>query len=118
MHPQLKFECITKPWHWRLGANAHSFVLVPKVEHVVNDKLEILYESVYQGDEVIVLVWCPKSRLGHYWWLHGPLFQILVDYKVELFVRIIRHIMKFLRIKWVCARVWSKDMMVMALYPL
>jgi hypothetical protein len=99
MHLQLEFECITKLWHWRLGANARSFVLVPKVEHVVNGELEILYESVYQGDEVIVLVWCSKPRLGHYRWLHRPLFQILGDRKTELFARIIRHIMKFLQIE-------------------
>jgi hypothetical protein len=55
-HPRLEFECITISWHWKLGANARSFVLVLEVEHVVDGKPKILYEGVYQGDEVVVLV--------------------------------------------------------------
>jgi hypothetical protein len=40
-----------------LGANiVHSLVFVLEVETFVNDKLEILYKSLYQNDEVIVFV--------------------------------------------------------------
>ncbi len=71
MHLQLKFERITKPWHQRLGANAPnlvltSLVLVLEVKLVIDGELEILYEGVYQRDEVDVLVWFAKPRLGHY----------------------------------------------------
>ncbi len=66
MHLQLKFECITKPWHQRLGANAPSLILILEVKLVVDGELEILYEGVYQGDEVDVLMWFVKLGLGHY----------------------------------------------------
>jgi hypothetical protein len=35
MHPWLEFDHITEPWHWRLGANAHSFVLVLEIKLVI-----------------------------------------------------------------------------------
>jgi hypothetical protein len=62
MHPQLECECITKPWHQRLGANACSLVLVLVVKLVIDGKPKILYEGIlprfcmYQGDETIVVV--------------------------------------------------------------
>jgi hypothetical protein len=55
-----------------LAANASSFVLVLRIKLDVDGELEILYESIYQGDEIVVLVWCAKLGLGQYRWLHGP----------------------------------------------
>jgi hypothetical protein len=66
-----------------LGASASSFVLVLKVELVVDGKLEILYASIYKGDEATILAWSTKLGLGHYQWLHGPLFQILANCKAK-----------------------------------
>jgi hypothetical protein len=82
-----------------LDANARSLVLVLEVKLVIDGEPKILYEGIYQGDETIVLVWSIESGLGHYQRLHGPLFQIPVDCKVELFTRNICHIMRFLQIK-------------------
>jgi hypothetical protein len=47
MHFQLEFEHITKPWCWRLGANAHSFLLVLQIKPTVDGEPKILYESIY-----------------------------------------------------------------------
>jgi hypothetical protein len=49
-----------------LGANAPSLILILEVKLVVDGELEILYEGVYQGDEVDVLMWFVKLGLGHY----------------------------------------------------
>ncbi len=46
MHLQLKFQRITKPWHLRLGANAHSLVLVLEVKPIIDGKPKILYEGI------------------------------------------------------------------------
>jgi hypothetical protein len=72
---------------------------VLEVELVICGEPEILYEGIYQGDETIVLVWSIEFGLGHYQWLHGLLFQIPIDRKVELFIHSICHIMRFLQIK-------------------
>jgi hypothetical protein len=64
--PHLEFECITKMWHRRLGANARSIMLVLEVKFAINDEPKILYESTYQRDEIIVLVWYIELGLGHY----------------------------------------------------
>jgi hypothetical protein len=98
MCPWLEFEHITRLWHWRLGANARFLVLVLEVEPAINGELKIFYEGIYQGDEIVVLVWSTKLGLSHYRWLHGLLFHILVDHKVELFVCTIHHIWRFLQI--------------------
>jgi hypothetical protein len=82
-----------------LGANAPSFVLVLEVEPTIDGEHEILYEGIYQGDDVDVLMWFIEPILGHYQWLHGPLFQIFIDYKVKLFAHTIRCILRFLQIK-------------------
>jgi hypothetical protein len=98
MRPWLEFECITRSWHLRLGANARYLVLVLEVEPAINGELKIFYESIYLGDETAILVWSTELRLNHYRWLHGPLFQILVDHKVEVFVCTIHCILRFLQI--------------------
>jgi hypothetical protein len=54
MRLQLEFEHITKPWHWRLGANAHSLILVLKIRPNMDGKPKILYEAIYQGDDAII----------------------------------------------------------------
>jgi hypothetical protein len=54
MHLQLEFEHITRPWHWRLGANAHSLILVLKIKPTMDGKPEILYEGIYQGDDATI----------------------------------------------------------------
>jgi hypothetical protein len=82
-----------------LGASAPSFVLVLEVEPIIDGEHEILYEGIYQGDEVDVLMWFIEPRLGHYRWLHGPLFQILIDCKMKLFAHTICCILTFLQIK-------------------
>jgi hypothetical protein len=82
-----------------LGANAHSLVLVLIIELAGDGELEILYESIYQGDEGTILVWSTKLGLDHYQWLCGPLFHISVDCEAKLFMCIIRRILKFLQIK-------------------
>ncbi len=56
MHLQLEFEHITRPWHWRLGANAHSLILVLKIKPTMDGKPEILYEGIYQGDDATILM--------------------------------------------------------------
>ncbi len=58
-----------------MAANASSFVLVLRIKPDVDGGLEILYESIYQRDEIVVLVWCAKLGLGQYQWLHGPNFS-------------------------------------------
>jgi hypothetical protein len=54
MRLQLEFEHITRPWHWRLGANAHSLILVLKIKPNMDGKPKILYEAIYQGDDAII----------------------------------------------------------------
>jgi hypothetical protein len=49
MHPQLKFECITRSWHRRLGANARSLVLVLEVEPAINGELKIFMKASTKG---------------------------------------------------------------------
>jgi hypothetical protein len=64
-----------------MGANAHSLVLVLEIKLVVDGELEILYESVYQGDEANVIVWYAKPRLGHYRWcmVHCYRFRLIIN---------------------------------------
>jgi hypothetical protein len=83
----------------RLGANARSLVLVLEVEPIINGDPNILYEGIYQKDEVVVQMWFIEPGLGHYLWLCCPLFQILTNRKTKLFARTICRIMRFLQIK-------------------
>jgi hypothetical protein len=54
----------------------HSLVLVLEVETLVNDKLEIIYKSLYQSDEAIVFVWSVEHGVGHYRWLCNLIIQV------------------------------------------
>ncbi len=65
IHLRIEFEHITRLWHWRLGVSTCSFVLVSEVEFVIDGEPKILYEGVYQRDEVVVLMWFVKLGLGH-----------------------------------------------------
>jgi hypothetical protein len=38
MRLQLEIEHITRPWHWRLGANAYSLILVLEIKPTVDGK--------------------------------------------------------------------------------
>jgi hypothetical protein len=67
-----------------------------EVKLAIVDKLEIMYEGVFEGNEAIMLVWLTVLEVEHYWWLQGLMFQIEAKYKVELFVCIVHHILKFL----------------------
>jgi hypothetical protein len=68
----------------RLGVNARSLLLVLKIELIINGDPKILYEGIYQGDEVVVQMWSAEPGLGHYQWLCGPLFQIFTNHKMKL----------------------------------
>ncbi len=80
---QKKNVLSTRIWvhHQTMGANAHSLVLVLEIKLVVDGELEILYESVYQGDEANVIVWYAKPRLGHYRWcmVHCYRFRLIIN---------------------------------------
>jgi hypothetical protein len=67
-----------------------------EVKLAIVDKLEIMYEGVFEGNEAIMLVWLAFLEVEHYWWLQGMMFQIKAKYKAELFVYIVHHILKFL----------------------
>lgn len=56
VHPQVKFEHIIQPWHHWLGIDLHSLLLVLEVKPIVDDEPEITYESIFEGDEVAMLV--------------------------------------------------------------
>jgi hypothetical protein len=46
-------------------------VLVLEVELVAIDELEIIYKSLFEGDENIVLMWSTIFNVRHYRWLQG-----------------------------------------------
>jgi len=45
-----------------------------RVEPIANDKPKILYESICQKYEIVVLMWYAKPGLNHYQWLRDLLF--------------------------------------------
>jgi hypothetical protein len=52
-----------------------------EVKLAIVDKLEIMYEGVFEGNEAIMLVWLAFLEVEHYWWLQGMMFQIKAKYK-------------------------------------
>jgi hypothetical protein len=44
----------------------HSLVLVLEVKPATTDELKIMYEGVFEGNEIVVLVWFVIHGVGHY----------------------------------------------------
>jgi hypothetical protein len=49
-----------------LGIDERSLVLVLEVELATFDKPKIMYEDIFEGDEVAMLMWLVILDVGHY----------------------------------------------------
>jgi hypothetical protein len=71
------------------GPRVCSLVILLEIESTINDDPKILYESIYKGNEVVILAWFSTLGIGHYCWLCNPINQLLSNHKTKHLISII-----------------------------
>jgi hypothetical protein len=58
-----------------------------------------MYKGVFEGEEVVVLVWFIVPRIGQHRWLRGPMLQIEAKHKAKFFAHIMHYVLEFLQLQ-------------------
>ncbi len=71
-------------------------MILLQVDFTSSDEPKIVYEFFYESEDTLIFAWSSIPNVKHYHWLCNSIHQLLLNNKVDYFVRTIQHILDFL----------------------
>jgi hypothetical protein len=73
-------------------------VILLQVDLVFGDEAETIYEGCYETEDISIFAWSSVPNIGHYRWLHNPIYQLPLNSKADYLVHTIQRILDFLQL--------------------
>jgi hypothetical protein len=77
-------------WYYCISPNFHTLVILLQVDFDFCDELETIYEGFYKIKNIFIFTWSSIFGVRHYYWLHGLIYRLPSNSKVDYLIHIIR----------------------------
>jgi len=97
VHARFKVDPF-RAWYYHISLNSHTLVILLQGDLAFGDELETVCEGCYETENTFIFTWSLIPNIGHYRWLHGLIYQLPPNSKVDYLVRTIQRILDFLQL--------------------
>jgi hypothetical protein len=87
-----------RAWYYRISPNPRTLVILLQVDPASGDEPKTVCEGCYENEDTFIFAWSLVPGVGHYRWLHGPIYRLSPNSKADYLVRTIRRILNFLQL--------------------